>query len=168
MTIIVFLSGIYTAALLQPMAFVPAFTLLLLGNCIGLISHELSHYLISRCWMKQSDVHINLTQMYAEFDAPYDAPPWAIRIIAGSPYLLMLTTATIYYSVSGFPGLSIQLLNSYSDITVAAFLVGLGFGVSASDLLGILYPMKFQEFASKNHKKDEHGAWSVLKHSVRN
>jgi len=162
-----FFIGIYVAALIEPRRFFPAFTFLLIGNFVGLACHEYSHYFISRIWMDSNDLRVNLKNMSTEFDSPYSAPTWGIRIIAGVPYVLMLILAGTYYIVYGYPNFSLTSINSFISVGVVAFLMGLGIGVSPSDILGILFPSKFQEFAENNTEKNPMSAWNILKSSLR-
>ena len=161
-----FIMGVYVAALIEPKKFVPAFTLLLIGNLFGLACHEYSHYFVSRIWMDRSDLRVNLRNMSTEFDSPYSAPTWGIRIIASIPYVLMLTTAGVYYALYGFPDLSLTTLTSFFNVGMISFFMGLGLGVSPSDLLGVLFPSRFQEFAKNHTKKSTQSALTILKQSL--
>ena len=165
-TMVLFLITVYAGSLTNPVEFVPAFTLMLLGLWVGIACHEYSHYLLFRAWIDKKNLRMNILKAYVEVETPNEVPDWGIRIIAGIPYVLLVTLASAYYLIAGLPDRSLDSLRSMADMTIISIFIGLGSGVSPSDLLGILFPVEYKEFATNNEGKSTRVALTILKQSI--
>jgi hypothetical protein len=167
LTIGFFLISVYVAALLEPAKFVLAFTLLLVGFWCGIACHEYSHYIIFRVWLSADKLELNIIRAYVEIESPYEVPTWGIRIAAGMPYILLISLTSVYYLAIGVPNFPLDSTKSFIDLAIVGISIGLGAGVSPSDLLGMLYPSEYQEFADSNEGKSVKIALKTLGQSIK-
>lgn len=122
---------------------------------IALTLHECSHWIVGRLWSSEIEI-IRLSLIFPvsmRFHSPYDFPPHGVRLVGGAPLLFWLpVAAAIYVAFYASP--------------FGRFLFSLPFWWAAipspSDLLAILYPRRFQEYAASGGAVGHIGMLKIL------
>lgn len=135
-----------------------AVMLVLMSIGIFMISstlHEGSHWLVGRLWSSEVEI-LRLYLIFpvsVSFDAPYDLPPHGVRLSGGAPLLFWLPPALTVYLLLDTAPVGRVLLSV--PFWAAAIL-------SPSDLLAILYPDRFQEYADNDSEVGHIGMIKLL------
>jgi hypothetical protein len=118
------------------------------GMYLGLSLHELTHYTVSK--LAGANASIETGRFYLPhqvvFEDPEELSTIAIRIATGL-VVIYPVSLIIFLWLSGLP-------SSVFDKTVFFVLVGASV-VSPADLLGMLYPNQWQEYAN-NYSGESH------------
>lgn len=122
---------------------------------IALILHEGSHWIVGRLWSSEIEI-TRLSLIFPvsmRFHAPYDFPPHGVRFVGVAPLLFWVpVAAAIYVAFYASP--------------LARFLFSLPFWWAAvpipSDVLAVLYPKRFQEFAASGDAVGHNGMLKIL------
>lgn len=108
---------------------------------ISLHLHEGSHWIVGRLWSSEIEI-IRLSLIFPismRFHSPYEFPPHGVRFVGVAPLLFWLPVAVAIYV-------------AFYASPLGRFLFSLPFWWAAipspSDLLAILYPRRFQEYAA--------------------
>lgn len=139
-----------------------AIVVLLSSLGIGMISltlHEGSHWIVARRWSSEIEI-TRLSLIFPvsmRFHSPYDFPPHGVRLVGAAPLLFWLPVAVaIYVALYASP--------------LGRFLFSLPFWWAAipspSDVLAVLYPRRFQEYAASGDTVGHIGTIKILLQEV--
>lgn len=114
--------------------------------------HERSHWLFGRIWTREITIHRTwwIFASYVNYHSPYDFSSKGMRISSAAPFIVGLTL-----SLLGFTLIDESL--KFEVILNLPFMAAMI--LSPSDLLGIFFPERFQNYASSN---DEAGHWEMV------
>lgn len=105
--------------------------------------HERSHWLFGRIWTREITIHRTwwIFASYVNYHSPHDFSSKGMRISSVAPFIVGLSLTLL-----GFTLLDESL--GFEVILNLPFMVAMI--LSPSDLLGIFFPERFQNYASSN------------------
>lgn len=124
-------------------------------SMISLNLHEGSHWIVGRLW--SSEIEINRLSLIfpisMRFHSPYDFPPHGVRFVGVAPLLFWLPVAVAIYV-------------AFYSSPLGRVLFSLPFWWAAipspSDVLAILYPRRFQAYATNDNEVGHIGMLKIL------
>lgn len=121
--------------------------------------HEGSHWIVGRIWSSELEMFrlYLIFPVSVIFHSPYDLPPHGVRLTGVAPLLFWLPVAVTIYIVLDAAPIGRVLLSL--PFWAAAIL-------SPSDLLAILYPERFQEYAANGDAVGHIGMLKILLQEV--
>lgn len=124
-------------------------------SMISLNLHEGSHWIVGRLW--SSEIEINRLSLIfpisMRFHSPYDFPPHGVRFVGVAPLLFWLPVAVAIY-VAFYASPLGRVLFSLPFWWAAI--------PSPSDVLAILYPRRFQAYATNDNEVGHIGMLKIL------
>lgn len=136
--------------------------LLMLFVLLSVPLHEGSHWLVGRIWTSDLSVvwRHRIVPEAVSFHSPFQVPPHAIRLSAMAPILFYLPITIFVFSIISDlrSGLILSLPFSFAAIRVI---------LSPGDLLAILFPTRFQEYAVETDAPSHVEVLHILAEEIR-